>query len=357
VTISPAPYVSAVDITQTFPLGVSWATIGKVGSTNPSEQQNAAALDQICRHATAQTRGEVQQDIHTTIATERQVGPSAWLGVIANGQGRMMCRQFPVWRIVSAAVGPASGFPKNWRVIPPGGVYPEFSGAMEGVLPAGIGGWSNAVLIDPSYFGWGFGRYGTEVQLTTLHGWPHTQLTADVAADVTELPVDQVAGFVTNASPQIMDGAATEQVTISSSASNAPSAYSATVTYAPGQMVVEGETTYQCLIPSGPGAPNGVQIPAGTSAYWSPTIEPNGRGMITLSEPTTSSHEAGTILTALPHDIRWATALYAKALALQRGLATVSIPGQSGKAVSTEGAIDDAMKEAVALLTPYRRIL
>jgi hypothetical protein len=360
VTISPAPYVSAVDLMQTYPLGVSWGSIGKVGSTNPSEQQNAAALDQLCRLATANARGELQQDAHTTFITEGQRGPGQWIGTMASGQGRMLARMFPIWRIEAAAVAAAADFPKNWTVIPPGYVYPEL-GTMNGILPSGIGGWSNAILISPSYFGWGFGRNGVEVQVSYLHGWPNTQLTAEANADVSTLTVDQLCGVVPGIEMMLMDGADIEQVQIASVTPATPAAYSATQPYSPGKLVTYSAETWQALIPSGPGLPNGVQTPGSNSPYWTSTVDPTGPGTVTLAANTQFSHQEGTLLTALPYDVRWGTALYAKALALQRGLATVTVPGPGGGGGrgggSTEMAIEAAQKEAVSILAPYRRIL
>jgi hypothetical protein len=355
-TMSPPPYVSAVDLTQTLPLGVSWTTMGKVAGTNPNEQQNAAALDQVCRLASAQTRGEAQQDLACRLITESQRGPSSWIGTLPSGQGRMLARFFPIWKVVGAAVSDAAAFPKNWTIIPPGYAYPEMT-TMDGLLPSGLGGWSNAILLSPNYFGWAFGRYGMEVQVSYLHGWPHAQLTADVEAGADTIDVDVLDGYIPGARLEVMDGAAIEQVEIQSVTPATPAAYSATLTYPTGALVTLSATTYQCLIANGPGAPNGVQGPTSTSAYWTTTIEPTGPGTVTLGGTLEFDHNAGTLVTALPYSVRWATGLFAKAMALQRGLATVSLPGNAGKGVSTEEAIDSAIKEAVAALGPYRRII
>ena len=77
---------------------------------------------------------------------------------------------------------------------------------------------------------------------------------------------------------------------------------------------------------------------------------------LNLVAPTRYAHNAPVLVTAIPKGIRWATALYAKAWSLQNGLAAVSIPGSDGKAVTTEEAIEEAMKLAAIAVAPYCRI-
>lgn len=353
---SLAAYLLPADLTW-MPLGVSWGTVGQQGTTNPAQPANAFALDQVCRMATSHVRTEVQQELRSSFVTERLQGPGHRIG-FHGSQARFVTSFMPVAKVVAGAVAFSANFPKSWTAIPPGAAYPEDNpmGSSGTSAPETFGGGMNAILISPQFVNWCAGRMGLEVQMSFLHGWPHTQLVADATAGDTTVQVDDLTGWL-GAEGWLLDSASSEVVTAVGVDMATPPAYSDSVTYFPGQCVVYQSTTYQCLISSGPGAPNGSQTPPSSSGpYWSTTVEPVGPGAVTLAQPLSFDHVAPVTLTALPYGIRYATALFAKAIALQRGLATLSVPATAGVSPTAEAAIESAERTAVATLNPYRRI-
>ncbi len=271
---------------------------------------------------------------------------------------RMITNWQPIRRVLQGAVAPVVQIPKTFTVIPPSSIYPENPpmGFFGTTTPEPYHSGNNSILISPTYMNWWYGRYGTEIWATYLNGWPHTALTADSAEGARTLAVDDVTGMG-GAAPWINDGGVTEQVVVTAVTPNAPVAYDATVTYPAGILVTSGGSTFQAMIPNGPGTPFGPQTPV-AGPYWSTTLEPAGPGTLTIASATLFAHTSGATVTAVPDGALWACALFAKAVALQRGLATVSIPSDGGdKAVSTEMAIQEAMREGVAHLVDFRRIV
>ena len=358
--MSSAPYVTPTQLTASYPLGVSWQTIGKTASTDPSPQQNMAALASVCRLASNEVDSELGQTTRTLFVAEAERGPSHRIGFLpGSGMARMMTNWHPIRKVIQGAFAPTGQFPKTFTVMQPGTIFAEQQpqGFYGTTTPDPYHGGDNSLLISGAYVNWCWGRNGTEVWATYLNGWPHAAMPAGSDADVTTLAVDDVTGMA-GAAPWITDSTYTEQVYVIEATPADPAGWSATVTYPAGVTVAYGGTAYQATIPSGPGTQFGPQTPPATG-YWSTTIEPAGPGTLTLAAPTLFAHDAGTVITAQPEDILWAAALYAKAQALQRGLATLTRqgPGGSGPSQSTDEAIAAAISEAVARLSPFRRIL
>jgi hypothetical protein len=248
--------------------------------------------------------------------------------------------------------------PKSWTVVPcPAGAYPEEAYRDTNARQSFGGG--PGVLVQPGYLGWQFGRYGSEAMCSITHGWPHTQLMAGASVGNETLNVDDVTSMA-GEGVTILDGAETETNFVNTVAPNTPNAYDPAITYQAGALVLWTDgNVYGCLISSGPGAPSGVQAPVtgGLSAYWDNTPEPTGPGVLTLARPLQFAHTAPVLVTGLPRSIQWAAALYAKSTALQRGVATLTVPGGGGgSGMSVEQAVEASIKEAVAHLTAYRRI-
>lgn len=358
--MSSAPYLCPAHLV-TQPLGVSWKSLGVQGSTNPPEAANTAALVAVVQTASNQVDVETGMTPRSMIVAEAIRGPSHRLGFLpGNSTARLLTSWHPIPKVLQGAVAPTSQVPKTWTVIPPNGIFPESppQGFYGTSTAEPYHGGNNAILVPGGNIGgigWWYGRYGTEVWPTFLNGWPHGSLVAGVSAGVTTLYIDDLTGFVGSA-PWINDGSTSEQITVLSAASSVvAAAWSNSVYYPPGAVASLSGVTYQAMLPSGPGSPFGPQSPP-ASGYWSTTIEPTGPGVLTLAAPgVVNAHSAGATITAIPHAVLWAAALFAKAEALQRGLATVSIPGDSGKAPSTEEAINAAIKEAVANLVPFGR--
>ncbi len=354
--MSSAPYVSAADLIQR-PLGVSWASIGKTAATNPAPNQNTAALDQICRVAANQVDSEVGQTLRTLFVTEVIRGPSHRIGFLpGNDTARVLTSWSPIRKVLGGAVAATSQVPKMWTAIPAGFIYQQSPpvGFYGTNTPEPYHGGLNALLVSSTYMNWGLGRYGIDLHATYLNGWPHAVLTAGCSEGISTLQVDDVTGFV-QAAPWVNDGTDAEQVTVIDAVGAAPTAWSPAVVYTAGVTVTYGGTVFQAMIPSGPNTQAGPQMPA-VGAFWSTTIEPAGPGILTLSAGTGFPHPAGTVVTAVPEVAIWAACLFAKSQALQRGLATVSIKGEDGKALSTDAVIEAAIKEAVASLVPFRRV-
>jgi len=349
------PYSLPLDI-QSAPLGVSWQSIGSPGSTKPDTSQNTAALLSICLTATTEVEAECNQRLACQVITEQLVGPGHRIGIQNSGMARFITSFTPVSKVVAGLVAPVGVPHPNYTLIPAGNAYPEEQPAATGLTtPYQFGGGMAAIMINPAYMGWGWGREGTLVVMQYLNGWPNAQLTEDAAAGATTLEVSEVAGM-TGADVWISDGGYMEEVSVTS-ATVTPPAWSAASNYRAGQLVTYQGATYQGLIASGPGTPAGVQTPQTASTpWWITPAEPTGPGTLTLATPTLFAHTAPVLVTGLPYNVRWATALYAKAQALQRGLATVSVPGTGGKAAAADDAIDAARMEAVAVLAAYRRI-
>lgn len=355
--MSSAPYLTSSQLTL-WPLGVSWATVGMLSQTTPS-QYNQAALSSICRLASNQVDSECGQTLRSMFITEPIRGPSHRLGFLpGNSTARLLTSWHPIRKIVGAAVAPTSQVPKTFTMVPSNAIWQESppQGFYGTTTNEPYHGGNNSILCSSSYVSWTYGHYGTEVWVSYLNGWPHASLSVDAPAGSTTVTVDDVTGMVGSA-PTFFDGADTEPTLVVGSSMDAAPAWSDQTTYAPGQTVTYNSAVYQVMIPSGPATNFGPQTPGSASAYWGVTPEPTGPGTLNLSAPTAYAHAAGTLLSAVPDDVIWACALYAKADALQRGLATVSLPGREGKAVSTEQAISDAIREAVAHLTVFRRII
>jgi hypothetical protein len=113
---------------------------------------------------------------------------------------------------------------------------------------------------------------------------------------------------------------------------------------------------YACLVTNGPGTVNGAITPGTSTAYWAANPEPAGPGTLELLSPIRNPHTAPVLVTTVPPQVRWAVALYAKAEALERGVATMSIPAgstQSGGGLS--GAIGSARLEAAIIIRDFCR--
>ena len=78
-----------------------------------------------------------------------------------------------------------------------------------------------------------------------------------------------------------------------------------------------------------------------------------GPGTLTLASPTTYAHNAGVMVSALPADAIWASALFTGADALTRGATTTTVRSLPGHAGGASGA-DELRIDAELKLRPYR---
>jgi hypothetical protein len=356
-----APFLEPADLVA-MPLGVSWSTMGQAGSTKPSDPVNVAALLVVCEFATSEVNRECNQSLPCQYVSEDWYMPDHRASILSNGNGRLLCSYNPIVSVPFGAFTAAQvAYPKTWTVAQAGALWPERRplGVYGSSAPAGFGGGNNAIQIAGGLswgYGGGLGRGGLEWWVNYLHGWPHGQLTANCAKSAATIQVDEVCGML-GAALDILDGPNAEVVQCASVSYPTPATYSSTGNYWPGALVNDtSANTWQCTIANGPGSPSGVQAPSNASTpYWSSVIVPVGPGTLTLANPTQFAHTAPVLVTAMPRGVRQGTALYAKAWALQQGLATLSITGD-GRVVTIEETIMTAQKMAAAAVRPFSRV-
>lgn len=322
-----SPYITPNELLAA-PLGVTWPTIGSATSqTGPTQPANLAALATLCRQATESVDSECGQTLRGTIFQELQLAPGHRCGLLQNNDGRFMTSRSPVAKVVQVLVtygGPqqtSSSGPAvfQWTTVPTGFSYPSEQEIGYGNLPSVATGGMNAITISGGFISYQAGRLGTRVQCTYVHGWPTAALTAAVNAGATSLPVDDVTLF------------------------NGITGSGATV-------LVSDPLT---------GLTETVVVTAVASAA-NVAGEPTGPGTLTIAAPgLVNAHAVGVIVTGMPEGVRWAAMLFAKANALQRGIAVYTVPrgagGGGGGGGGAEAAIDDANKEASIELAVYKR--
>ena len=145
-----------------------------------------------------------------------------------------------------------------------------------------------------------------------LNGWPHCSLTAPASAGDTTLVVDDCTGWA----PQEF-------------ASNFSTDGAAGVIYDPG--VQETASVTAASVASGPGT-------------------------LTITPALSYAHTQGTLYSALPDQLHWASILYGISQALTRGATATTPQTISPSGVSTGGGQDAMVKAAAAMVHPFRRV-
>lgn len=352
----PVPYVSPTDL-LVLPLGISLRSLGQPAGTQPSSGQNEAAIWDICGLAASMADAEMNQDQRCSYVSEFEYGPGHWVSAPGNGSVRVMVAFNPVSDVPFCAVAPTGQkWPKSWTVAPAGSAWSERhpAGVYGTSAPGPASGGLNSILVAQPCFPVGWGREGTMIALNYAHGWPHAALTAAASQGDTEIQVSETCGF-TGANATLRDPPNSEDVFITLATPAAASAWSSALSYFPGMLVTYSGTTWQATLPTGPLSPSGVQTPA-QGPYWTSAVYPCGPGTLSLSGALQSAHASGVIVTAVPYAVRWGAALYAKAVLLERGLATIAPGGKDGKPVSTADAIEQSTVSAVAALRPFARV-
>lgn len=305
------PYVVPGDALTGWPVGVDYDTI-PMGSTVVTGQKTAA-LYNMCQSATTQVDSYCNQPLRATLATETQSGPDYYLTVqVGSGLGRMVLQRWPVTQIIGVQVAAAGGFPRQWTTVPAG--YWDIERPVQGLYgtnaPSAAGEGGQAILIAPGYLNWCNGRNGLRMQVQYMHGWPHAGLTTQGTAGTSALAVDDCTGWApagstsaanstTGAIGVIYDGASQETITCTAASATA------------------------------------------------------GPGTLTLASPTTYAHNAGVMVSALPADVIWSSALFTGADALTRGATTTTVRSLPGHAGGASGA-DELRIDAELKLRPYR---
>lgn len=306
------PYVTSNGgLLQSFPTGIDFSTIPM--GTTVTAGQKAAALANICASATDQVDEYCNQPLRATLSTETQSGPDYWLTVqTGSGLGRMVLQRWPITQITNVQVAASAGFPRQWTTLPAG--YWDIERPVQGLYgtnaPSGAGEGGQAVLIAPAYVNWLNGRNGLRVQVSYVHGWPHTGLTVGPGSASSTLVVDDCTGW-------------------------GPAGTNSAASSTSGAVGVIYDTSNQETI---------------TCTSASATAGP---GTLTLASPTNYAHPAGIIVSALPTNVIWGASLFAAADALVRGATTTTVRNISGHAGGPSGA-DELRIQAEMMLRPYR---
>lgn len=309
------PYITPAML-QNAPTGVSWSIIPKPRATG--QEQFEEQLN-VCWRATSMVDTYCNQVLRATIDTEELSGPGAPRVGIQRGtcNGLLVMRRWPVTQVLAIQTALNRVFPRTWMQVPNGMFeieHPLINVATDMAAASGPDGGAS-ILVAPGYINWCEGRNGWRLMVSYTNGWPHAGFTQDVAANATVLHVDDVTGWA-GTSGFIYDGALTEQVSVLSVAATSP-------------------------LP----LPNG----AGTAR--------TGPGTVTLSAPLVNSHTHGTVVSALPANVLWATVLAAAAQALESGIDAITIQNLPGSQTVGGHGVEELQMQYELLLEPFRRII
>ena len=370
------------------PLGIDWDSIPISGA---SEQQNLAALLDLCNIASDSVDTECFQPLCSTLAIEELVGPGYdRLNVppYENGTTYAQMEHWPITEALGAQLSSAKSFPPNWQQLSASNLWvsqgtTQFLG---GSLVGSSGGdGMNRIDIQPGYVTWGNGRNGYRIQIAYVAGWPSAGLlpaattTGSITAGETTLSVASTTGIEVGAPVSclgVLDygtfvaSVGSGEITLTQPASSDAAAAAVFIGYAPGvtslniddvtAMAGAGPTIFDGSLTETVGistviANSPVQVLPGLYA----TI---GEGVVTLSSPTRLPHygtlPASVIVTALPANVRLAAYYYAGAEAMQRGATAFTVQAMPGSLQSMGGtpSIGDLTAQAEEQLKVFRRV-
>lgn len=315
------PYVTPSMISNA-PTGIAWEIIPFPQAT---DDEQLAEQYNICWRATGMVDAYCNQILRSTVDTELISGPDYRFTIEQHtGNARIIMSRWPITEVVQVAVAP-NVFPRSWTVLPAG--YAEAEAPPIGIYgsssPSAAGDGGQAINIGGGYLNWGLGRRGYRVSTTHLNGWPHASLTEPASLGDMTVNVDDVTGFGvtdttgwTGAAAFVYDGGSTETI-----------ACTATTAITP-------------LI-----------VPLGTTAVQA------GPGTLTLASGLRFDHPVGTVISALPQNVLWATILACTIQALEAGITAVSIqniPGSTTTGGQGTMALETEYKDQ---LRNYRRTI
>lgn len=307
--ITPAMLLNA-------PTGVAWSLIPEPKSGGTAAQW--AEVTNICWRATSIVDTYCNQVLRATVDNEVLTGPgSARFGVQpGTGNSLLVMRRWPVINVLAVQLA-RNTFPRVWSTVPAGQYEPQrplinqFTDSASATMPDGGSG----IVLARGWVDRCYGRNGYQAWVSYANGWPHTSLTAAASAGATTVQVDDVTGWP-GAAGFVYDGAETESMAGLSVAASSP-----------------------------------LQLPNGVGTAQA------GPGTLTLAAPLTYPHPAGTVVSALPANVLWATVLAAAAQALESGITSVTIQNVSGSSASSGHGVSDLTTEYEVLLDPFRRIV
>lgn len=319
------PYVTPDQIyntsgTSQWPIGAQFGTLPDVSTGAPTSAQTQAVLSMICASATAEAESILGQPVRSTISTEYLEGPHFRVTVQWHSKNvRIITSRWPVIAVAGVSVSPNSVWPRSWTALPAQYFEPEFPPqGLYGTNTAIPGEGAQSIIGAPGYVTWALGRQGFRVMVSYWAGWPHTSLTADVSAGASSIDVDDVTGWAVTA----LSGSTTAGIVYDAIGGGQESV---TVTAAT--------------------AANPLTLPDGT-------VVQSGPGTLTLASALAYPHAAGIMVSSLPADAIWATALLCGAHALKRGATATTIQTIAGRQVSGERGLRETAK---TLLSALRR--
>jgi hypothetical protein len=273
------------------------------------------AVYNICRSATSSVNGYVSFPLRSVINTEYLDGPD-YRATVQNstGVGRLILQRFPVTQILGVSVSPARSFPRQWTALPAGSwdIEVPVLGTYGTNTPSGSGEGGQAILIAPGYLNWLCGRWGWRIQVTYIHGWPHSELTAAASKGASTITVGDITAF-------------------------GPAA---------GSTIGAEATVYDVT-----GGQESVKVTAATPTSGTTAAGP---GTLTFASTLNYAHPAGILISALPSDVIWAAALFAAADALTRGATATQLRSATGGAGVGSGA-EELRLDAEMKLARFRR--
>lgn len=365
-----SPYITPGMLKNLTSLGIDWNSIpNNGGNTQPTPEENLAALFDICAVATNAIETECFQPLRSSASVESLNGPDYRLTLEASGVVTCRMEMWPITDVLGVRTSLTSSFPYQWQPLPVGSarvregtftpIGPSFTGQ------SGATG-MNEIEIQAGYISWGNGRNGYVAQIAYISGWPTAGIlpSATIVAAITEASdvitgVSDFTGVAPGApvdAPGIPDGAFilsidtnTGTITLSTQATATVASLTIDIGYARGvtELNVDDVTGLLGTSPSifDASLTENTTI-AGTVANTPYEIQPGvvvniGEGVITLAAPTRYPH-VGTrpcqaIISAMPANVREAGYYYAGAEALQRGSTSYSVQSIPGSTLPGGG--------------------
>lgn len=305
-----------------MPTGINFSTIPSVRST-PDEQ--LAEQTNICWRATAEADSITNQPLRADVVQEELRGPDFRVTVDEQGITNIIASRWPVTQCLGGQIAAATSFQNiSWSQLAANQFRPAYGLQTLGSSASPDASASGAQFIEmqPGYLTWFAGRNAFRLQLAYLSGWPHTSLTSAATVGQTTLSVDDVTAWQ-GAIGQIYDGGETESITVESVTAD------------------QGMTVFGTDVATGPGT-------------------------VTLTSALGYDHPEGVLVTALPYNIIWATALLCVMQAMARGATATVVPSLASPAGASPSAsismraqshTDGIRAEALGILQKYQRIL
>jgi hypothetical protein len=264
----------------------------------------------MCQIATSMVDSRCNQILRSTSQTETLRGPGGYrVNTHQNGTTRLELSQWPITAITAIQVASASTLPYQWKSVTTGQWAIDRPALLttSSSIAADMGTGGQAIFIGP---GWvNGGRGSTVIETTYTAGWPHCGITKQANAGDGVLNVDDCTGW------------------------------------APVPPSTQGGVG---VIQDNAGGQEPVTVLASSVA--------TGPGVLTLSGPLQYAHAPGILLSCLPGQVQWASALYAASQALTRGSTSTTIQTTRGGSSRSTGGGASLKMQADQMLAPFRRV-